>query len=334
MTKQPSIKPPSVDHYDDLDLHQLETILDQFLKTPPSPTIKQQIRTVRQAIRTRQRIIKAKVMEFEQTNSHHLLIFDSTENFSKIAGRSVLFYTLTIADRIHRRYCVKNDTDDYSRSLDGVVSIRALKPLEAQLAEINILPDRERSTSELHFYTLPKFYRDEQIDRLRDRSRQDVERITSIILPQSPVPELYQLLLEMNRLVFYSCRRICDRLARTTLIQQIVLDANETLISYLNFANAKPSSGIVRRQTQTSVYPTQGADQADLSTQAQNLLNIMLNTRNIRNCMANLDNLRLIHHRELCLILEILVEIERVTAREYAKQLRHDRSHPPKPSHT
>ena len=73
-------------------------------------------------------------MEFEQTNDHHLLVFDSTDNFSKIAGRSVLFYTLTIADRIHRRYSVKNDSDDYSRSEDGVVSIRAIEQLPKSIS--------------------------------------------------------------------------------------------------------------------------------------------------------------------------------------------------------
>lgn len=338
MTKQHSIKSTDIDQYENLDLHQLETALTEFLKSPPSPHVKQQIRTLRQAIHARQRLIKATVMEFEATNSHHLLIFDSTENFAKIAGRSVLFYTLTIADRIHRRYSVKNDTDDYSRSQDGIVSIRALKPLEAQLAEINILPDQERSTSELHFYTLPKFYREEQIARLRDRSHQDLERITSIILPKSPVPELYQLLLETNRLIYYSCRRINDSLARATLIQPIIVDANEALVSYLNFANAKPTSGIVRRCPQTTIYSTTTTNtQPELSTQAQNLLNIMLNIRNIRNCMANLVNLRLIHHRELCAILENIVEIERITAREYAKQLHRDRqedspNHPSNPS--
>ncbi len=323
MTKPPSIKTAEIDKYANLDLHQLEAELKKIQQEPPSTASKAAARAARQALRQRQRIIKAKVMEFEQANDHHLLVFDSTDNFSKIAGHSVLFYTLTIADRLHRRYSVKNDTDDYSRSEDGVVSIRAIEQLELQLAEINIFPDRSLSTEELHFYKLPKVYNDEQIAKLRDRSHQDVERITSIILPASPIPELYTLILEMNRLVYHNCKRISDTLARETLVRPIIMDANEMLVSYLNFANAKPSSGIVH-QTTNSTYSSTGQNSKPQSTQAQNLLNLLLYTRNLRNNMANIENLRLIHHRELCDILERLVEIERVTAREYAKQRRKD----------
>mgnify|MGYP001043376217 FL=1 len=323
MTKPPSIKTAEIDKYANLDLHQLETALKAIQQEPPSSANKATARAIRQAIRQRQRIIKAQVMEFEQANDHHLLVFDSTDNFSKIAGRSVLFYTLTIADRIHRRYSVKNDTDDYSRSEDGVVSIRAIEQLELQLAEINIFPDRKLSTSELHFYKLPKVYNDEQIAKLRDRSRQDVERITSIILPLSPIPDLYTLILEMNRLLYHNCKRISDTLARETLVRPMILDANEMLVSYLNFANAKPSSGIVH-QIANSTYSSTGQTTKPQSVQAQNLLNLLLYTRNIRNNLANIENLRLIHHRELCDILERLVEIERITAREYAKQRRKD----------
>lgn len=323
MTKPPSIKTAEIDKYADLDLHQLELTLKKIQQEPPSAASKAATRAVRQALRQRQRIIKAKVMEFEQTNDHHLLVFDSTDNFSKIAGRSVLYYTLTIADRIHRRYSVKNDSDDYSRSEDGVVSIRALEQLELQLAEINIFPDRKLSTEELHFYKLPKVYNDEQVAKLRDRSRQDVERITSIILPASPIPELYTLILEMNRLLYHNCKRISDTLARETLVRPMIMDANEMLVSYLNFANAKPSSGIVH-QSAAATYSSTGQNSQPQSTQAQNLLNLLLYTRNLRNNLANIENLRLIHHRELCDILERLVEIERITAREYAKQRRKD----------
>lgn len=324
MTKSPSIKTAEIDKYTNLNLHQLEDALKSIQQEPPSADSKSAARAARQALRQRQRFIKAQAMEFEQTNDHHLLVFDSTDNFSKIAGHSVLFYTLTIADRIHRRYSVKNDTDDYSRSEDGVVSVRALEQLELQLAEINIFPDRKLSTDELHFYKLPKVYNDEQLAKLRDRSRQDVERITSIILPASPIPDLYTLILEMNRLLYHNCKRISDTLARETLVRPMIMDANEMLVSYLNFANAKPSSGIVHQTQQSSIYASTGQITKPQSTQAQNLLNLMLYARNLRNNLANIENLRLIHHRELCDILERIVEIERITAREYSKQRRKD----------
>lgn len=323
MTKLSSIKTAELENYDHLDLHQLEAILSDIQKSTPSAESKHTARVIRQALRGRQRLIKAQVMEFEQTNDHHLLIFDSTDNFSKIVGHSVLFYTITIADRIHRRFSVKNDTDNYSPSSDGVVSIRSLAQLEPQLAEINIFPDRERSTSELHFYKLPKIYTEEQIAKLRDRSHRDIERITSTIIPKSPLPELYTLILELNREIYYNCKRISDNLARDTLAKPLIVEANEILVGYLNFANTKSNSGIIHPPLQHLLSAINA--EKPHTIQAENLLGIMIATRNLRNNLANMENLRLIHHRDLCDILEHLVQIERITAREYNK-LQHSTS--------
>lgn len=327
MTKPPSLKSSEIDQFENLDLHQLESKLKQIVTGPPSPESKRSARIVRQALRSRQRRIKAKVMEFEQSNNHHLLLFDSTENFSKIAGHSVLFYTLTIADRIHRRFSIKNDTDDYSRSEEGIVSIRSLSQLEAQLASINIFPDRELSTTELHFYKLSKFYSDEQLSKLHDRSRQDIERITSIIIPKSPIPALYTIILELNRLIYFNCKRISDGLAHETLVHQMIFDANDILSSYLNYANARPHTSSIRHQLQnhTTLGQTPSSSTPHPSTQAQNLFNILYHARNLRNYLANMENLRLIHHRELCDMLEKIVEIEHITTREYNKRAREAR---------
>lgn len=326
MTKNVSIKTTDIDPYTNFDLHQLETAIRELQQSPPSPEIKTSLRAARQALRGRQRLIKAKAMEFENTNDHYILVFDSTENFSKIAGHSVLFYTLTVADRIHRRYSVKHDSDDYFRSEDGIVSIRGLAQLESQFASIGIKADDEKSTTELHFYKLPRVYNDEQIAKLRDQSHQDIERITSIILPKSPLPILYNLILDANRLIYYNCKRVSDSLARETILAQIILNANEMLIGYLNFANAKPHSGLIRRQFSYHTEAIFGRDTSQpASPEAANLFNILLNARDLRNYLANVENLHLIHHRELCDILEKIVEIERLTSREYAKQLQRDR---------
>lgn len=317
MSRHVSIKTTDIDPYTTLDLHQLETAIRELQQSPPSPETKQSLRAARQTLRQRQRKIKAEAMEFERTNDHHVLVFDSTENFSKIAGHSVLFYTLTIADRIHRRYSVKHDSDDYFRSEDGIVSIRGLAQLESQFSSIGVQPDPELSTTELHFYKIPRVYNDEQIAKLRDKSHQDVERITSIILPKSPLPILYNLILDANRLIYYNRKRVSDTLARETILAQVILDANEMLVAYLNFANAKPHSGIIRRPLSYQVEALFGPDsKKPESPEAKNLFNILLNTRDLRNCLANVENLHLIHHRELCDILEKVVEIERLTSRE------------------
>ena len=323
MTKVKSIKTDDLIQYQNLTIHQLENRLNEINTLPSTPSNRQSTRTLKQALRDRQRLIKTKAMEFEQTNNHHLLVFDSTERFSKIAGNSVLFYTITIADRIHRRFNIKNDTDDYSVSENGVVSIRDLNKLEQQLSTINVFPDHERSTSELHFYKLPRAYTDKEIIKFRDRSLQDVARITSIILPKSPVPELYNLILELNRLIYYNSRRCSDPFARDFLLRQVANDANLILTSYLNFANARSSINSAYTQTQAVIFPQPGFEPT--TANAHNLFNLLLHTRMLRNNMANVENLQLIHRRELCQILEKIVEIERIATREYNRQLQKDR---------
>lgn len=329
MTKPSAVPTRQVDQYHDYNLHQLETALQTLERDPPTPASKQTARVLRQALRLRLRLIKSRVIAFEATNHSHLLVSDSTDHFAKIAGHSVLFYAFTLASRLHRRFSIKPDTDAYYRSDDGIISLRSLEQLTLQLAEIQIFPDPQLSTPELHFFALPQTYDSEAIAKFRDRSRQDIARINAIIVPKSPAPDLYALILELNRLLYQNCRHISDRLARETIVRQLILDANEMIVSYLNFANAKTHSGIAR-PLPSSVSPLAFVSTSNkpLSAQAHNLLNLMIYVRSVRNNLANLENLRLLHHRELCLILEKIVDIERLAAHQYAKQLRHDRTSP------
>lgn len=323
MSKPKSIKTTDLEPYQGLDLHQLEARLLSLQTQPDTTDTKHQLRVLRQVLRDRQRLVKAQAMEFELTNNRHLLVFDSTDHFAKIAGRSVLFYTNLVADRLHRRYNIKNDTDDYSPSEDGIISLRDLATLERLLPELNIFPDPDRSTTELHFYKLPRLYTDAEILKFRDRSLQDLARITSIIVPASPVPALYNLILELNRLIFYNSKRATDPLAREYLFHHLISPANSLLASYLNFANARGATDSTYLQSQTTIFPQPGLEPH--SAQAHNLFNLLLHARTIRNNAANVENLRLIHRRELAQILEAIVEIERIASREYTKQIHQDR---------
>lgn len=305
-----------LDEYLDLDLHQLELTLANLQRTSKKDSSsKAKVAALHQAIRKRQRKIKAKAIEFEQTNDHHLLVFDSTDGFSKIAGNSVLFYAFTIADRLHRRYNIKTDTDSYSCSPEGIISIRKLTQLEELLTSINIYPDPAQTTSELHFYKLTKAYKESQIATLRDQLSQDIERITKIINPYSPIPELYTLILEVHRLIYFGCARVSDQLFRHTLADRIILTSDSLIACYLDFANPAPKAKPQLNTTFSQNYIIR-------PTKVENLIVIVQNARKLRSDFACLDNLQLIHRRELRTILEKLVEIERMAEREYFKYLR------------
>lgn len=291
--------------YQRLNIHELEEVMEKLRQRPASKERDQELTLIRQTLRHHQRALKAQVMEFEQSNDHYLLIFDSTDGFSKIAGHSVLFYSMTIADRIHRRFNVKNDSDHYSRSDEGIIALRHLDDLITQLASINVFPDRKLSTAELHFFQLPKIYNEDQIEKLRDRSRQDIERITSIVLPRSPMPLLHDAIMRVNFMIYHGFKRLSDPFAREVIGNMMMQDAHQLTITYLEYASSQ------------NIQP------------ASSLHNLLKITRRLKAGMANVQNLRLIHHREICHILETLVDIDRLASKAYRAELRRNQTNPP-----
>lgn len=304
MSYSSPIKPVDTEKYAHLDLHELEIALKKLESAPPNKMRSQELNTIRHAIRKRLRTLKAHAIEFEQTNDQHLLVFDSTDGYAKIAGHSVLFYSMTIADRIHRRFCVKNDSDHYSHSEEGIIAIRHIEDLAEQLAAINIFPDPKLSTNELHFFKLSKIYSDEQINRLRDRSNQDLERINSIIVPRSPIPLLYDAIRRFNFMLYHNFKRTPDPFARAAIGDAMLREANELTVQYLNYAS-----------------PRQNAP-------ASCLAEILRLTRRLRHEMANVENLHLFHQREICQLLELIVEIDRLTSKVYRTRLQQEAEAP------
>ncbi len=293
-----SVKSTDVDKYSNLTLTELESVIDALQanqRSSPTATTNQDLTAARFALQQRQHLIKSKVMEFERTNSNYLLFFSSTKGFVKVAGHSALFFAATIADRIHWRYSLKLDTDHYSVSEDGIISFRSLPPITARLSEIDIFPDDSISDDELHYYKLAKVYSEEQIAKLRDNSKQDIKRIMTIVLPTSPIPSLYDAIMQAGQLLYYQFKHLSDGLARDTIGQRMVLVTYDMTMEYLKFARSKKNN-------------------------YQHLANIIEQARELRFGVAYVSRLQILHHREVCKILEHLVSIERIAAKAYLRK--------------
>lgn len=293
-----SVKSTDVDKYSNLTLTELESVIDALQanqRSSPTATTNQDLTAARFALQQRQHLIKSKVMEFERTNSNYLLFFSSTKGFVKIAGHSALFFAATIADRIYWRYSLKLDTDHYSVSEDGIISFRSLPPIAARLSEINIFPDDSISDDELHYYKLAKVYSEEQIAKLRDNSKQDIKRIMTIVLPTSPIPSLYDAIMQAGQLLYYQFKHLSDGLARDTIGQRMVLVTYDMTMEYLKFARSKKNN-------------------------YQHLANIIEQARELRFGVAYVSRLQILHHREVCKILEHLVSIERIATKAYLRK--------------
>lgn len=298
MTKT-SVKSAILQQYDGLNLMEIETKIKSLEDDKTSTSVstrKSEITAARYALQQRQRKIKATAMEFEATNSHHLLFFNSTSGFTKLAGRSALFFAATVADRIHWRFSLKADTDHYSPSEDGIIFFRSLDRIHDRLAEINIFPDVDLETPELHYYKLSKVYSDNQISKLRDHVQRDLERIMSIVLPSSPIPTLYDAIMQTSQLVYYQFKHLADGVARDTIGRQMIIKTYQMANEYMQYAHTK--------------------DRDDRT----NLKNIITLARDLRYGIAYITRLQILHHRDVCKILEQLVTIERVAAKAYLKK--------------
>lgn len=294
-----SVKSDATKKYSQFNLAQLETIIQELTekqKSHPTNTNLREISTVRYALQQYQRALKAKVMDFESTNDHHLLFFASTNNFVKLAGHSALFFATTIADRIHWRYSLKPDTDRYSPSDDGVISFRSLEKVQDRLAEINIFPNHDLTTPELHFFQLSKVYSDEQISKLRDNAHRDLERIMNIVTPVSPIPSLYDAIVQSSQISYYSFKHLSDNIARDALGHKILLIGLEMVSEYNKFAHSKDNSG------------------------QDHLLNIIKLTHDAKDTLAYASRIGILHHRDTCKALDYLVSIERIATKAYLRK--------------
>ncbi len=298
--KKSLVKTSNLQKYENSTLPELSDLLDELSEIQKSgkgdKSTDKEISTVRLAIQQRQRTIKARVMEFERTNDHYLVFFASTNGFVKIAGHSALFFVNTIANRLHWRYSLKIDSDRYSVSEDGVISFRSLDHIGLRLAEIDIFPDESLSDSELHFFTLPKVYTDEQIGKLRDQTQDDIKQIMNIVLPTSPIPSLYDAIMQASQIIYYQFKHLSDGLAKDTIGERMIMMTYEMAEEYSFYAHAKPKDSAIH------------------------LLNIVRLARKLHYGLAYASKMQILHHREARKALEALVAAERIARRAYLKQ--------------
>lgn len=301
MSKQ-SVKTAIVDKYSTLNLIELEKVLNRLQQrqnVKPTSALAQEVSAVRIALQQRQHSLKAEVMSFEQTNNHHLLFFTSTQGFAKLAGHSALFFAMTIAERINWRCSLKPDTDHYSPSEDGIIAFKSLERISTQLSQINIYPDKTTSTPELHYFKLQRIYNPDQIAKLRDNSRQNIKRISEIVLPASPIPSLYESISQASQLIYYLVKHSADGLFRDTIGYQMIDKACRMSNAYLRYASLKGRSN-----------PEDLVLIADLSNE-------------LRHTIAFGTKIQVIHHRDARKILEELIRVDRIARAAHNRTIGH-----------
>lgn len=219
-----------------LDLHQLEAELEKVtkLETPEADDLRA---SIRHALRVRREDIKRRASEFELNNYTHLLFFDSTDGFCKIIGNSLVMYRKKFGPRMNRKISVQYDDDSYHRSKDGVVISKLTPVFIGQLRKLGAVLDKERSTSELHFYRLPNAVSLAEMKKLRDEIYHDTHSVSGKLVRGEVMPEATQAIDELLRLVYHSCKRVQHPFANQNIAVPMMTAARNMKIAQIEYAN-------------------------------------------------------------------------------------------------
>lgn len=275
--------------------------------------IRAQLGELEVALHQRQRTIKEQVMNFETDNRQYLLLYTSTDGYYKMAGRSVLFYTARIVPRLGRRVTVRPDTDHYYPSGEGIVSIKNLVRLAEQLSQLGILPDSERSTSELYFYKFPYRLSDAQIATLRDKNEIVRERLNQNLRPIGPIPELHYQLMMAFELSFNILRSTRGNADRELITDGLIRPLQAMLAAYNSYIGARPDFEFYYLPP----MPTCWAQPMPTSPRAQILLSLIYYSCYLHDQAGFLDQVRVMHRTRLTRILQYNREIQQLAIEAY-----------------
>ena len=274
------------------------------------------------ALHQRQRAIKAQVMNFEADNQQYLLLYTSTDGYYKMAGRSVLFYAARIVPRLGRRVTVRPDTDHYYPSGEGIVSIKNLVRLAEQLSQLGILPDPERSTSELYFYKFPYRLSGAQIAALRDKNEVVRQRLNQNLRPIGPIPELHYQLMMAFELCFNILRSTRGNAERELITDSLIHPLQAMLAAYNSYVGARPDFEFYYLPP----TPTCWAQPMPTSPRAQILLGLIYHSCYLHDQAGFLDQVRVMHRTRLTRILQYNREIQRLAIAAY-QELNQENNH-------
>lgn len=237
--------------------------------------------------------LKTLVMKLESKNYDRLIFYQSDNDYYKLAGHSALIYAGNIAKRIGRRFNLRADTDHYSKSVDGVISIVMNDRLRENLSVIKATIDSSNKNPHLIIFRLPYKFSEQDIEQFREWIKQEERQINQIILPKSPIPTLYTYVNELTEMIYHNSKNM-SHFGGATLGTDIFNSICSMHRCYLNYAN-----GFIKLDNMAS-------------TMKKNIIYL-------KNEMKIIETLHLINNKNICKILEILVATERLVTK-YAKQ--------------
>ena len=236
---------------------------------------------------------KQRVLDFERTNYQYLQFMNSTGNFKQLFDHSALIFKSEIASRVGYRTINFRPDNSVSnpKAKYGVISFKNFDNLKKKLLENGILEEESLNQHDVTYFKLPKIYQKQEIQNfVNDLANQKV-KFQQIITPNNPNPMLFVRLENLEKILYENLRQTHPFAQKTVGVKTLNL-AIDSLNLYLFYANS---------------------DNRDTK---QCLNKIRSNLEAIRYHMKTVENLGIIHAKNLERILEEIIIAERIVKKE------------------
>lgn len=239
--------------------------------------------------------IKHHALEFEKTNYQYLQFVNSTDNFKQLFDHSALIFKAEIAGKIgYKTVNFRPDNSDAKPKAEyGLISFKNFSNLRKKLADNGILEEKSLNQSNITYFKLPNPYPKSTIQKFVDDLANQKIKFQQIITPNNPNPMLFVRLENLEKMLYENLRQT-HPFAQRTIGTKIFNLAIESLDMYLFYANLS--------QQQSS---------------EQYLRKIGANLKTIRYDMKTVENLGIIHAKNLERILEEIIITERIVKKEF-----------------
>ena len=234
--------------------------------------------------------IKARALDFERSNYNYLQFVDSSNNFKQLFDHSALIFKAEIAEKIGYRTSNfrPDNTISKNKAKYGTISFKNFDNLKNKLAEIGVIEDKRLKKPQITYFKLLKTYTKSEIQKFAKDLADQKTKFQQIITPKNPNPMLFVRLENLEKMLYENLRQT-HPFAQKTIGAEIFNSVAKALKLYLAYANLGGES---------------------------HLSNIKQNLENIRYDLKTIENLGLIHAKNLERILMEVVMIERIVKAE------------------
>lgn len=186
------------------------------------------------------RMAKKRAMDFEQNNRQYLVLVRSDNGYFKMFEYSALFYAYSLAPQMNISAVLREDTDYFSKSKIGSVSIKEPENLTTPFEKLNIVPISTKDDSgNLLVFKMPWVYDDAEVKQLLAKASEKLQRFNRLVMTDNTIPVLFLQLTALHKTLYENVCSMSGPVSRESYGIPMLKMAAEMQCLYLEYANGK-----------------------------------------------------------------------------------------------